>query len=537
MAGSHGHSLLLLMTAPWCEECVAVEREMRSAAAQLTLLHRAAKLVVVDVGTPGGAAVGDALFEQPVPRKLPALLVVSGVGVWQYTGPTVASDLVRQMGRWLIGQETALTHADSTSAYRAVGQLHPAHLRGGTPLVEPAGSHVLSLSAANLSSALGDGSPGRPHAPLALLLLYGSESSTDWAANARRLHRAFRSAARLLYARGLAGCMFKSFVASGVRVTHRGSPAVAGSEGQGNAIDYDITVNEASEAGLGSAEWDMALRSILTPSEEPQRLLTAAQQSLPRILLLRHGKAQIWSSAVQHALDFVDVLSHLTPPAHATPPVTSSTSASGGVGRASEAVLLQLSAHNFSSASANIPLLFVAYTTRWCARCVELTHQLQRATKLLRRLSPPLPVVLATVDVSDPRNREWLLDEIAVYSFPVGYLYHHGVPIMQYRGGPRADNIAQELLHHAVTLNKLHKEFEKEVGYSTGHSRGSKSSSGGGDNGGATAASTADVTAYEYVASAFLAQSGDPASEGFAARLRANSEGRRRLGRATRGFE
>ena len=40
MLSSRGCTLLLLLGAPWCDECVAVEREMSSAAAQLALLHQ-----------------------------------------------------------------------------------------------------------------------------------------------------------------------------------------------------------------------------------------------------------------------------------------------------------------------------------------------------------------------------------------------------------------------------------------------------------------------------------------------------------------
>ena len=75
--GSHGHSLLLLLTAPWCGECATVDRQVRSAAAQLTLLHRAARLALVNVATSGGAAVSDALIEQPMARRLRQCVVPS----------------------------------------------------------------------------------------------------------------------------------------------------------------------------------------------------------------------------------------------------------------------------------------------------------------------------------------------------------------------------------------------------------------------------------------------------------------------------
>ena len=99
--GSHGNAVLLLLSAPWCEECVRVERSMRSAAAQLALLHRAAKLGLADVSTAGGASIFTQLSDAETRKRgLPALLLLSGAGVWQYHGSSEAGALVRRMSKW-----------------------------------------------------------------------------------------------------------------------------------------------------------------------------------------------------------------------------------------------------------------------------------------------------------------------------------------------------------------------------------------------------------------------------------------------------
>ena len=463
-AGSNGHTLLVLLHAPWCRQCHVVERQMRWAAAQLALRFRSVKVCLADVSTAGGAELSSGVAASSgVMRRLPSLLIVTGATVWEYRGRTNAAALVAHMSRWATGQEPSTRGGE----YRRVRKLYPAHLRGGRALSEPAGSYVSALCASNLTNALGDGHPGRPYAPLALLLLYGAESSTDWAASARQLHRAFRAAATMLHTRGVHARLYKAFVASGLRAEEprvsEGQDGLGGGEegsrgeedgtgeasskgeaaGEGGEGGARMVVNEPEKFGLDNLTWHAGLRAILQPSEDSQRLIIAAQQSLPRILLLRHGRYQIWSSAV-HAFDFVDVLSQLAP----------QTSPSNNL-------TLTLTARNFSRVAKPMPLLLAVFTTRWCARCVEILQQLHRAALLLRALKPALPVALATIDMSDPDAAAWSLEEKpfgpGVASFPVGLLYSYGQPHGTYLKGPNANEIAQEMMRLADDLQRVHK--------------------------------------------------------------------------------
>lgn len=515
--GNQAGTMLLLLSSPWCIECADIETSMRSAAAQLTLLHRSVRLGLADVGTAEGALVSSALYQQQPVRLLPCLLVLSGSGVWQYHGPTDTGSLVGQMSRWATGRQAApmsgdlfrgpvggvsggpygagrpagpyampygmppmpaWTHSrggsnDDKSGYQLVGRLVPAHLLGGDPLIEPKGSHVLPLTAANLSHALGDGSPARPYHPRALLLLYGSESSTDWAGGARTLHQTFRQASSILHARGMRDSMYKAFVGSGVSGelgTHRrkGSErrggSAAGRDDRPSGMPPQPRVRgDPSVSGLDSPEWKFALRSVLAPEQQPQRILTACQQMLPRILLLSHGRAQLWGAGVQHANDFVDVFSHLgrsvSVSDDSAPFAFLSVPSSAALGpqrsppdsalTTPEAVL-HLNAHDFHATAKRYPTLLAVFTTRWCVRCVELTAQLQRAARLLARKKPAAAVAIAVIDMSDPTNLHWLVDELRIVSFPVGLIYRHGTTIGTYLGGPTAHAIAQELFERSA---------------------------------------------------------------------------------------
>jgi len=227
----------------------------------------------------------------------------------------------------------------------------------------------------------------------------------------------------MLHARGVDGCVFKAFVAPG-------------SNGQ-SAVQDKTEVNLADL----SVAWRIAMRNILRPGEESRHMLAASCQRLPRIVLLRQGQFQIWTSAVQHALDFVDVLCQI-----GTPSLQN-----GGNGPD----LLNLAAYNFTRAASTIPLLLVTFTTRWCARCIDLTQQLQRAADLIAMLKPPVQVSLARVDMSDPANVAWLLEDIHVFSFPVGRMYHYGAFVGTYLGGPSGNTIAQEMLRHAEDFQRV----------------------------------------------------------------------------------
>ena len=73
-----------------------------------------------------------------------------------------------------------------------------------------------------------------------------------------------------------------------------------------------------------------------------------------------------------------------------------------------------LNEQTFRAEAVRAPLLLVVFTTTWCARCVDLARQLQRASRLLKRLEPAMQTTIALVDVSDPSNRRWLAEEMQV---------------------------------------------------------------------------------------------------------------------------
>ena len=145
------------------------------------------------------------------------------------------------------------------------------------------------------------------------MLLYGSESSAgQWVSSARKLQRAFRVAASMLHARGVDGCVFKAFIAPGWN-----AQSAVQDEIELNFVDLSVAWRIAMRNVLRSGEvresFSMACYCHLTSpptsltTQESRHMLAASCQRLPRIVLLRQGQLQLWTSAVQHALDFVDV--------------------------------------------------------------------------------------------------------------------------------------------------------------------------------------------------------------------------------------
>ena len=188
-------------------------------------------------------------------------------------------------------------------------------------------------------------------------------------------------------------------------------------------------------------------------------------------------------------VELVDVLSHLAPP-----------SGSGA------AEVLQLTAHDFYEVAKRQPLLLATFMTRWCARCAELrgrrptlyyrhrtaalptpslsfgrlrstpipplrfrstlpyarvhwcaelSQQLSRAAGLLRRLQPAIPIVLATVDVSEPATAKWAINSESISSFPVGKVYYFG----QHVGTCESMLTAAAWLDHLTWSRRPHSAF------------------------------------------------------------------------------
>merc|ERR1712228_507040 len=86
------------------------------------------------------------------------------------------------------------------------------------------------------------------------------------------------------------------------------------------------------------------------------------------------------------------------------------------------------------------PLVLVCFSVSWCARCLELSQQLQRAALLLQTLQPAVPVYLAKCDMDDPVNSGWLRN-LGIASFPVGKVFRYGTMQGTYLRGPSAPEI------------------------------------------------------------------------------------------------
>jgi thiol-disulfide isomerase/thioredoxin len=87
--------------------------------------------------------------------------------------------------------------------------------------------------------------------------------------------------------------------------------------------------------------------------------------------------------------------------------------------------------------------VLVAFTTRWCSRCLTLAAEFEAAAQLLATGAPP--VKLAAVDIDNPHNRP-LTERFGVLSFPLGKVFHRGQYVGEYAGGSLAHEIVTEML-------------------------------------------------------------------------------------------
>ena len=456
LAAAAGDALLVLLSAPWCAECQPVETQLRYAASQLRLRHRTAVGALIDVEAEGGAQLAAELAARAVPGsvwQLPTVLVVHGTSVWKYEGALEAAPMVALVSRRVTGRGPtersgegsahggsaaaadgaapagASAASDTISSFGAAAlaasaaatgrralepltkllmRLPAPHLtEGGRAISEPAGSHVVTLTAANLTVRLG-GAPlpnlattaphastpvYRPHAPLALLLLYGgardgASCGPDTAVGASgarhgadassELQRHFRDAAAMVEARGLGVPFCKAFVGAG----EAGEAGEAGKAGKGGKGGKGAEGAEVAEgADLESPDWSAALRAVLARAEDPYALTAAVQQSLPRLVLLRHGRYRLWSEPVESPYDLVDVIVDLAarmppaPPAPPPPPPVLPLLPLGTPPPPPPAIyaaeIVPIMAANLSHYARSKPLLLVTFTTRWCRRCAR----------------------------------------------------------------------------------------------------------------------------------------------------------------------
>jgi len=178
-----------------------------------------------------------------------------------------------------------------------------------------------------------------------------------------------------------------------------------------------VGIDRAAPAGgfahVDSVEWRRALGEALG-EVEAGRLRALVRKAVPRVVLLRSGsfdeltsgeppqqpRARLpfgrlgilshvdqlpcWTGAEAH--DLIDNLGRYAAP----PPAPS--------------LLPSLTASNFTRATHASPLMLVAFTVRWCARCADLALQLQSAAALFPSLQPAVAASIAVVDMDDPRN-------------------------------------------------------------------------------------------------------------------------------------
>jgi len=149
---------------------------------------------------------------------------------------------------------------------------------------------------------------------------------------------------------------------------------------------------------------------------------------LPDIKIFHNGRPSDYQAGAD-ALDLIDV-ARWNAGAHMQRPPTSR-------------VVEVEGPRGFDLALEKEALLLVAFTTRWCTRCLMLAAEFDAASTLLAAADPP--VTLGTINLDDPRNRA-LVERFGVLSFPVGKYFYQGRFMGDFMGGSLAHEIVAEML-------------------------------------------------------------------------------------------
>jgi len=88
-------------------------------------------------------------------------------------------------------------------------------------------------------------------------------------------------------------------------------------------------------------------------------------------------------------------------------------------------------------------IVLLAFTTRWCSRCMSLTTEFDAASHMLTHADSL--VALGSIDVDDPSNR-LMTQRFGVLSFPVGKIFFRGRFVADFMGGTTALEIVAEML-------------------------------------------------------------------------------------------
>ena len=155
--------------------------------------------------------------------------------------------------------------------------------------------------------------------------------------------------------------------------------------------------------------------------------------ALPDIIIFRNSKAEKYHAGVG-VIDLVDVARWNAGNLHTA----------GTRGRT--AVHEVEATSGFEQLLAKQSLVLLAFTTRWCTRCLTLSAEFDAASTLLAAADPP--VALASVNIDNPRNVE-LTERFGVLSFPVGKIFHRGRLVGDFMGGSLAHEIVTEVRERA----------------------------------------------------------------------------------------
>jgi len=108
-------------------------------------------------------------------------------------------------------------------------------------------------------------------------------------------------------------------------------------------------------------------------------------------------------------------------------------------------------------------LVLLAFTTRWCSRCLMLQTEFDEASQLLAAAEPP--VALAAVNLDNPLN--WpLVERFGVLSFPVGKIFHRGRLVGDFMGGTLSHEIVAEMIKVRDELRLAEKVVEADAAVS-----------------------------------------------------------------------
>ena len=319
---------------------------------------------------------------------------------------------------------------DDKSGYQLVGRLVQRIFWAATLSSNPRSTY--SLTAANLSHALGDGSPARPY-------IRGATVSrlriVDGLGGGRARCTDFPTASSILHARGMRD-MYKAFVGSGVsgelgthrrKGNERRGGSAAGRDDRPSGMPPQPRVRgDPSVSGLDSPEWKFALRSVLAPEQQPQRILTACQQMLPRILLLSHGRAQLWGAGgttrkrlrgrLFHSAVRVSVRRQCTLAFLSVPSSAATRSARSPLtARSRRQRLFCTSTPTTSTRPPNATRLSWRIHNQMVCTLRRADGTAAASRSASRQEEAAAAVAIAVIDMVSPTNLHWLVDELRTF--------------------------------------------------------------------------------------------------------------------------